>query len=204
MFEKLFSFVDAPADGPFAVPHPAPPAQWRDLGEAVWQRAIDLLCGEHAALQLDRAQAEVVLRFMFPMHIEAGTQFIEEGDVAHNDFMALVLVGEVTVESIVVSRETPLTVTVLGPGSIHGEMALFDGGARSASCTASSDLLCAVMTREGLERLQRDHPALCAKLLMAIALRLGQRLRDNTAKLKRYVVLTRAMQDEINALLPSR
>lgn len=204
MFEKLFAFVDAPL-GADAAPHErALPAQWRDLGQDVWSGACDLLCGERAALQLDRAQAEVVLGYLFPMHIEAGTQFIEEGDVTHNDFMALVLEGEVTVESIVVSRDAPMTVTVLGPGSMHGEMALFDGAPRSASCTASSVVLCAVMTRESLGRLQRDHPGLCAKLLMAIALRLGQRLRDNTEKLKRYAVLTRAMQEEIDSVLPSR
>ncbi|MGQ0710891.1 MAG: cyclic nucleotide-binding domain-containing protein [Rhodoferax sp.] len=203
MFDKLFA---PPAQAPGAQADPAQnlPAQWRDLGLSVWEQARDLLCKPQAALQLDRAQAEVVLGFLYPLFIESGTQFIEEGDITHNDFMALVLSGEVTVESIVVSREAPLTVTVQGPGSMHGEMALFDGAPRSASCTASTDVLCAILTREGLGRLQRDHPALCAKLLMAVALRISQRLRDNTEKLKRYVQLTRAMQEEINALLPSR
>ncbi len=117
--------------------------------------------------------------------------------------MVLVLDGEVTVESIVVSRVSPITVTVLGPGSMHGDVGLIDGLPRSASCTASTDLRCAVLTRAGMTQLLDDRPKICAKLMRAIAMRTGERLRDNTEKLKKYVQLTKAMQQEIDHLLPS-
>jgi CRP/FNR family cyclic AMP-dependent transcriptional regulator len=45
--------------------------------------------------------------------------------------MLLVLDGEVMIESIVVSRTEPITVTVLGPGNLIGEMGLLDGEPRS-------------------------------------------------------------------------
>jgi CRP-like cAMP-binding protein len=109
----------------------------------------------------------------------------------------------VVVESIVVSRVSPITVTVLGPGSMHGELSLIDGLPRSASCTASSDLSCAILTRVGMLQLLKDDPQIGAKLMMAIAMRTGARLRDNTEKLKKYAQLTRAMQQEIDHLLPS-
>ena len=58
--------------------------------------------------------------------------------------MLLLLEGEVTVENIIVSRRTAVTVTVLGPGSLVGEMGLVDGKARLATCTATSNLRCAI------------------------------------------------------------
>jgi len=116
--------------------------------------------------------------------------------------MVLVLDGEVTVENIVVSRVSPITVTVLGAGSMHGEIGLIDGLPRSASCTASSDLQCVILTREAMLQLLTDDPKMGAKLMMAIAMRVAQRLRDNTQKLKKYVQLTKAMQQEIDHLMP--
>jgi CRP/FNR family cyclic AMP-dependent transcriptional regulator len=79
----------------------------------------------------------VVVTYMKPHKIAEGVTFIKEGDTEDTDFMLLVLDGEVMIESIVVSRTEPITVTVLGPGSLIGEMGLLDGEPRSASCTAS-------------------------------------------------------------------
>ena len=100
-----------------------------------------------------------------------------------------------------ISRDTPYTVTVLGPGSLHGELGLLDGLPRSASCTAETDLCCAMLTRRGLLKLLKDDPKVGAKLMMAIAMRIGDRLRDNTRKLKTFASLTKAMQQEIDSLL---
>lgn len=165
--------------------------------------AADMLTAPSALMQLSRAEAHVVARYMQPRFIAEGTVFIREGDAEDTGFLLLVLDGEVTVENIVVSRVTPITVTVLGAGSMHGELGLIDGLPRSASCTASSDLHCVVLTRDGLLQLLGDDPAMGAKLMMAIAMRIAQRLRDNTEKLKKYVQLTKAMQQEIDHLLPS-
>lgn len=165
------------------------------------QTAAELLTAPSAMLQLSLAEARVVARYMRPRFIAEGTVFIREGDADGTGFMVLVLEGEVTVENIVVSRVSPITVTVLGAGSMHGEIGLIDGLPRSASCTASSDLRCVVLTREGMLQLLKDEPDLGAKLMMAIAMRIAGRLRDNTLKLKKYVRLTKAMQQEIDHLM---
>lgn len=165
--------------------------------------AAELLAAPSAMMQLNLDEARVVVRYMRPQQIPEGTVFIKEGDEGNTGFMVLVLDGEVTVESIVVSRVSPITVTVLGPGSMHGDLGLIDGLPRSASCTASTDLSCAVLSRESLMQLLKDEPRICAKLMMAIAMRMGDRLRDNTDKLKKYVQLTKTMQQEIDHLLPT-
>jgi hypothetical protein len=51
-------------------------------------------------------------------------------------------------------------------------------------------------------QLLKDDPAIGAKLMMAISMRIGERLRDNTEKLKKYVQLTKTMQQEIDRLMP--
>jgi CRP-like cAMP-binding protein len=165
--------------------------------------AAQMLTAPSALMQLSPEEAEIVVQYMCPQFIPEGTQFIREGDDHDTGFMLLVLDGEVTVESIVVSRVSPITVTVLGPGSMHGELGLINGLPRSASCTATTDLRTAILTREAMLQLLEDDPRIGAKLMMAIAMRIGDRLRDNTEKLKKYAQLTKAMQQEIDRLMPT-
>jgi len=153
-------------------------------------------------MQLDEEEARTIVTYMAPHRIPEGQKFIKEGDTENTDFMLLVLDGDVTVETVVVSRNEPITVTVLGPGSLIGEMGLIDGSPRSASCTAMTDLRCAILTRRDLNRLLDEEPRAAAKLMMAISMRIAQRMRDNQAKLKLYSQLTQAMNEEINELMP--
>ena len=154
-------------------------------------------------MQLSAEEAMVVVSFMVPRKITAGTTFISEGDRSETGFMMLLLEGDVTVENITVSRSEPRTVTVLGPGSLIGEMGLVDGNARLASCTASTDIRCATLSRAALEKLMQDDPKTGAKLLLAISVRMAERLRDTTDKLRRYAELVQVMQGEIDQLMPT-
>lgn len=181
-------------------------APWRPSGEAgaILDMAAEYLAAPTGPLQLDPAEAEIVARYMKPTRLPAGTTFIKEGDATNTGFVLLVIDGEVTVESIVVSRTEPVTVRVLGPGSMHGDAGLLDGQPRSASCTASSDLVGAVLTRDALNLLLARHPHVCAKLLIAFGSSLALRLRETTQTLKRYTQLTRTLQQELDRLMPDK
>lgn len=165
--------------------------------------AAELLRGPAALMQLTRDEARQVVSYMLPMRIPEGNTFIRQGDRQSTDFMVLVLEGDVTVDTIVVSRTQPLVVNVLGKGSLIGEMGLLDGEPRAASCTASTPVTCAVLTRRALEELMCDDPLTTAKLMLAVSIRIAQRMRDTSDKLKRYAQLTQTMQQEINRLLPN-
>jgi CRP-like cAMP-binding protein len=171
-------------------------------GSAAADRAAEMLTAPSALMQLSHEEARAIVGYMRPHRIAEGTTFIKEGDKENTDFMLLVLDGEVTIESIVVSRTAPITVTVLGPGNLIGEMGLLDGAPRSASCTAMSAVRCAVLTREALNQLLNDDPRTAAKLMMAISLRIAERMRESQEKLKLYAQLTQAMNEEINELMP--
>jgi CRP/FNR family cyclic AMP-dependent transcriptional regulator len=171
-------------------------------GSSAADLAAEMLSAPSALLQLNHEEARTIVACMEPHRIAEGTTFIREGDTDNTDFLLLLLDGEVTVETIVVSRTAPITVTVLGPGSLIGEMGLLDGAPRSASCIAMSDLRCAILTRAALNQLLEDEPRTAAKLMMAISLRIAQRMRESQDKLKLYAQLTQAMNEEINALMP--
>jgi CRP-like cAMP-binding protein len=166
-----------------------------------FERAAELLTAPNALMHLTMEEARVVVGYMTPRFIPADTTFIREGDAADNGFMALLLEGEVVVESVTVSRTEPLTIRVLGPGSLIGEVGLVDREPRSASCTTSSDSLCAILARDAFESLITTEPRIGSKLLLAIAARLAERLRDNARKLRLYAKLAKAMQLEIDHLL---
>ena len=168
-----------------------------DIYDAAFERAAELLTAPSALVHLTLEEARVVVGCMTPRYIAADTTFIREGDAADDGFMALLLEGEVVVESITVSRTEPLTIKVLGPGSLVGEVGLVDRAPRSASVTASTDVLCAILTREALEALIAQTPGIGAKLLLAISANLAERLRDNARKLRLYAKLAKAMHQEL-------
>ena len=172
-------------------------------GSTAAELAAKLLIAPTALMQLTHEEAFTVVSYMTPRKIAMGTTFISEGDESDTGYMMLLLEGEVIVENIVVSRRTPVTVTVLGPGSLIGEMGLVDGQARLASCSATTDSRCAVLTRAALEKLSKDDPYTATKLMFAIAARIAERLRETSEKLKMYTQLVQAMQQEIDHLMPT-
>ena len=141
-------------------------------------RAAQMLRAPTALMQLTENEALAVVGFMRPRVFKSGTEIIRQGETSDTGFMVLVLEGEITVESLIARRVDPATVNVLGPGSLIGEMALVDGAARSASCTASTHVTCAVLTREALETLISEQPTTAAKLMTAVAQRLAERRLD--------------------------
>ncbi|MGI9216450.1 MAG: Crp/Fnr family transcriptional regulator [Hydrogenophaga sp.] len=200
LFEKLFG-KSPEADAPES----RLPADRRALVDAsdAAHEAARLLRAPTALMQLSEAEALTVVGFMRPRRYKAGATVIRQGEADDTGFMVLVLGGEITVEKLQASRNAPVTLSVLGPGSLIGEMSLVDGEARSASCTASTDVACAVLTREALEALIAEQPATAAKLMTAIASRLAERLRESGQKLQVYARLVQTLQQEIDVLMPT-
>lgn len=200
LFDKLFG-KSPEADAPES----RLPAERRALVDAsdAAHEAARLLRAPTALMQLSEAEALTVVGFMRPRRYKAGATVIRQGEADDTGFMVLVLGGEITVEKLQASRNAPVTLSVLGPGSLIGEMSLVDGEARSASCTASTDVACAVLTRDALEALIAEQPATAAKLMTAIASRLAERLRESGQKLQVYARLVLTLQQEIDVLMPT-
>jgi CRP-like cAMP-binding protein len=93
--------------------------------------------------------------------VDAGRVLVKEGAVGHEAF--------VIVEGTAEVRRGEQTVAELGPGDHFGELAILDGGPRTASVVAASPLKVLVLGQREFSALVDDVPGLSHKLLRALA-----------------------------------
>ncbi len=113
---------------------------------------------------MNRRQAEQFARLLKERRFAKGEIVIMEGSGGAAFF--LIDSGEATV-----SRKG-VDVATLGPGDYFGEIALIDGGPRSATVTAATDLVCYGLTFWEFRPLVEGNGAIGWKLLQALAKRL--------------------------------
>ncbi|MGM9428451.1 Crp/Fnr family transcriptional regulator [Hydrogenophaga sp. MI9] len=166
--------------------------------------AARLLVTPSALDELKLADARRVITYMHPQLISAGTVFIHEGELKGNDYMMLVLEGDISVESELPGNDGSLVVNIIGPGHLIGEMGVLDGSPRSATCTAVTDIAAAVLSRSALRRLLKAEPAVGARLLLAISKRMADRLRETTRKLRTFAQMNKALQQELQVVMNNR
>jgi pyruvate,water dikinase len=116
--------------------------------------------------ELNRRQAEQIARLLKERHFAKGETVIMEGSGGAAFF--IIESGEVTVSVKGEDRAT------LGPGDYFGELALIDGGPRSATVVAATDLVCFGLTFWEFRPLIEGNGALAWKMLGALAKRLRQ------------------------------
>jgi CRP-like cAMP-binding protein len=119
------------------------------------------------------ADWEKLTSYMEPRRFSPGETVLVGGEPDRS----LYLVREGTLEAIVTSKSGSKKTTVMEAGTVFGEVAFFDGGARSATVrgTTQGELLRLPFDR--FEAMAADHPELGAALLLDLGLRMAERLR---------------------------
>ena len=74
--------------------------------------------------------------------------------------------------------------STLTPGLAFGDLALPDGGTRSADVIADEPTLCYVLPTAKLKTLSRSHPEIQSKLIFNIGRELSARLRRADAEIR--------------------
>jgi CRP-like cAMP-binding protein len=166
--------------------------------------AARLLVTLSALDDLTLADAMRVVAYMRPKLIKAGTVFMKEGEIKRNDYMLLVLEGDISVESALPGNEGSMVVNVIGPGHLIGEMGVLDGSPRSATCTAATDVAAAILSRTALMRLLKAEPLVGSRLLLAISARMAERLRETTRKMRTFAQMNKALQEELQLAMNNR
>ena len=136
-------------DGGTAQPGPPP----RDPAAAL--QRVDLFAG------MDRRQAAQIARLLKERRFAKGETVIRQGSGGAAFF--IIDSGQATVSS----KGTELA--TLGPGDHFGEVALIDGGPRSATVTAATDLVCYGLTFWEFRPLVERNGTIGWKLLQALA-----------------------------------
>jgi CRP/FNR family transcriptional regulator, cyclic AMP receptor protein len=98
--------------------------------------------------------------------------------------MVIIVSGRVRI-SLVSEGGREVTLTVLGPGEVLGEMTLLDGGECSADATAQEDCVLLALERTQFLRLLRSNSDLCLHLMSVLC----QRLRRSNAALEDMALL---------------
>ncbi len=169
------------------------------------ERAARYLIVHTALADLSLDDARVVVGYMKPRRIKMGTVFIHEGEISDTDYMMLIIDGDVSVENHGLAHHDSMVMSIIGAGSLIGEMGVLDAAPRSATCTAITDVGAAVLSREALLRLIDSNPRVAARLILAISKCLADRLRLANRKIKTMAGLSRSLQQELDAAhQPSR
>jgi CRP-like cAMP-binding protein len=162
--------------------------------------AVELLVRAAEMAGMTAAQAALVVDAMRPVHLLPDTLLFEEGDKVDNDYMALVLDGQVRVATSAGEASEEVVITVLGPGQLIGEMGVIDGGPRSASCITITEVKLGVLSRNALRKLIAAHPAAGAQLMLGLSRGMAERLRESNRRLRTLSQVTRALQLELDAV----
>lgn len=144
---------------------------------AVSERAAQL---KRAALfrALGDGELEALARIARTRAFAEGAVIFRKGDEASG--LYVVVRGRVKISSG--SRDgREIVLNLLGPGEVFGEVALIDGGERTAEATACEPVRVLVFDRAPLIALLEDNPALMLRMLVTLTSRLrwvSDRLED--------------------------
>ena len=108
-----------------------------------------------------RKELAKIARATDEVQVEAGTTLMEQGRLGREAFV--IVSGTASVR--IGDRE----VAELGPGQHVGELALLDGGPRTATVVATSDMELLVISQRAFVALLEDVPELARKLLTSMA-----------------------------------
>lgn len=116
-----------------------------------------------------------------PLHFEKGDVIIREGDEAKLFFV--VARGTVSV-FLSMMGERRKRVACIGPGLTFGEMALLDGGRRSADVVADERVICYGLSVERIHELSDEHPNIMITLLSNMMHDFSERLRSANEEIR--------------------
>jgi CRP/FNR family cyclic AMP-dependent transcriptional regulator len=114
-----------------------------------------------------------VARGLKEVNHKAGTVIAREGDPGVGLFVIVDGQAKVTIGGKLKTK--------LGPGDFFGEIALLDGGPRTATVTAENDVKLLGLTEWVFRGLLLEHPAIAVKTLQAMAGRLRSATKTATS-----------------------
>jgi CRP-like cAMP-binding protein len=127
---------------------------------------VNLLSGVELFAGLTKKEAGKVLQFMRDINYAAGKVMVEEGDNGGRFFLIVSGTAVVTRRGRRVRR--------LGPGDSFGDIALIDGGPRSATVTAETPISTLSLAIWNFRAALLENPSITYKLLLVLCKRLRE------------------------------
>ncbi len=140
--------------------------------------AAELLARVPLLSDLEAGELERIAQVAIPRSFPKGARVFHEGD--RSDACYVIREGEVRV-----TREhsdgRAIALATLGPGELVGELAMLDGGVRSASVEALTDIELLAVSAADMKGLLERNADITTKLVVALA----QRLRETNERISR-------------------
>ncbi|MDX6583990.1 MAG: family transcriptional regulator, cyclic receptor protein [Solirubrobacterales bacterium] len=140
--------------------------------------SVELLRRVPLFAELSGSELDHIGSVAIPRSYPKGVRVFHEGD--HSDACYIVRVGDLRV-----TREhsdgRAIALATLGPGDIFGELAMLDGGTRSASVETLTDAELLALPASDVRRVIAAHGDIAAKLIVAIT----RRLRETNERVAR-------------------
>ena len=145
---------------------------------SVAERPVELLSRVPLFAELSPTELERISSVAVPRSFPKGVRVFLEGD--SGDACYIVRSG-----GLRVTREhqdgRAIALATLGPGDIFGELAMIDGGTRSASVETLTESQLLAVPASAMRRVIADHGDIAAKLIIAIT----RRLRETNERVAR-------------------
>ncbi len=138
--------------------------------------AMDILAG------FDQQEITLVESIVTEMRYAPGDSIVREGDVA--DCLYLLAAGRASICLSLKNGARNQRLSSISPGLAFGELALLDGGTRSADVIADEPTLCYVLAIAKLQALAKCYPEIQSKLIFNIGRELSARLRRADAEIR--------------------
>lgn len=138
---------------------------------------MDAVQPQHLFDDFSRQETALLSNYLEVYGVPRQSTVLRVGDVG--DFLAFLITGKAVIIKNVNGVET--VVHELSPGEVIGEISLFDGETRIASCVTTEPSDFAVLSSQSLNALLADHPRLGNKFLLMVVKLTAKRLRQALA-----------------------
>lgn len=149
-------------------------------GESFKQELCSMIERTQMFKEFTRAEIEALARYARAYGVEAGKVIFKEGQKAA--YLCIISEGKVDVLKQNENRESK-KVNTIREGRSFGEMAIIDDMPHSATTVAAGPVKLVMITKQKLEHLTKDNPALGVKVLWELAKLMSLRLRQTTGTL---------------------
>lgn len=144
------------------------------------EKLAEMLDQTRWAMDFSWDEIKKLSEYMRAYEIKSGEVIFREGDT--DRYLGVLLKGSVEIYKRNLKNASNKIATVMAPQSL-GEMSLLDGGARSGMAKVKTNVLLMALSRDDLNKLSEEVPALAYKLVLKIAQLLSQRLRQTSGQL---------------------
>ena len=162
-------------------------------GQVKAEELANILAEHSLFADCDEAElADIILRGHFVQY-EKGDEMIMQGDPGNS---LLILLSGNARTSMIASNGHEIVLDYAEPGQVLGEIALLDGGDRTASVTAIESTTALTITRSAFEEILQKHKNMALRLLKVMATRIrtantmieGDRAYTSGPRLARYLL----------------